>query len=578
MKLDPVTFAVIRNSFIAATREMASAFRRTTMLPVLYETQDYGISLLDDRLNVIADGPGIPIFVGSLDFCVQGSLAEVGGPETLRPGDVLLNNHPYLTAGQPADAAVIAPIFHKERLIGYAALRGHMGDLGAKSAYPSDSTDIFQEGTIFPAVKLMREGSLVDDVVGILRANSRLPGETVGSILAGAAALAFGQRRLVEVVEKYGSDAYYAAIDELLDHGERIARQAIERIPDGTYEIEDHLDDNGVEDEPVPIRCTVTVAGSDVRIDTSGSAGEQRGPVNCPWGYTVTTCRFALKRLASPELSANTGEQRPLTVVAPEGSIFNPRPPAPSYLSFASSLRLGDMIVDALAPSLPDTVPAGNGGDIMISLAYLRQPRTGKLSFFADLGAIGFGGLHGEDGMSALLHPIQASGQNLPAETLETRMPLLKRRYELMTDSGGPGRFRGGLAAAAEFEVLGEGELTVVAEKTRASKVRGLNGGLPPSGQNAVRVFVGSERELRLGKRSAIAVSPGDRFLVEPAGGGGWGDPFERDPRDVAMDVLNGYVSAQQAVNAYGVVLDPESLAPDLEQTAALRNRCRGRE
>jgi N-methylhydantoinase B/oxoprolinase/acetone carboxylase alpha subunit len=174
--------------------------------------------------------------------------------------------------------------------------------------------------------------------------------------------------------------------------------------------------------------------------------------------------------------------------------------------------------------------------------------------------------------MSALLHPIQASGQNLPAETLETRMPLLKRRYELITDSGGAGRFRGGLAAAAEFEVLGEGELTVVAEKTRASQVQGLNGGLSPGGQNAVRVFVGTERELRLGKRSAIAVGPGDRFLVEPAGGGGWGDPFERDPEQVAADVRNGYVSAEEAARAYGVILHSETLEPDLEKTAVLRN------
>ncbi len=328
MSLDPITYALIRNSFRAAAREIFTAFKRTAMLPVLYESNDFGISVYDDRLNLIADAPGLPIFIGSLDFAIERTIAELGGPGELRPGDVLFNNHPFLTGGQPPDAAIIQPIFHEEKLVGYIAMRAHLGDFGAKDPYPTDSTEIFQEGVLFPALKLYDEGRLNEVIPKILKANSRMPVETVGCLFAAAGAIRLGTEKMTQLVEKYGTDAYYEAIDRMLADNERAARTAIEAITDGVYRFEDVLDDNGVDSDPVRIAGSITVSGSDVTIDLSDSAPQQRGPVNSPWPYTVTHCRFVLKVLTTPHLAPTSGEYAPLTVIAPEGSLFNPLPPA----------------------------------------------------------------------------------------------------------------------------------------------------------------------------------------------------------------------------------------------------------
>ena len=574
-QIDPITFAVIRNGFVAAAHDMYTVFRRTAMLPLLYEFNDFGMSLFDERLNMLSDAPGLPVFIGSLDICVHESVEFLGGPGELRPGDVIFNNHPYQTAGQTADAALIEPIFHGDRLIGYSALRGHMGDFGAINLYPTNSTDLFQEGTLFPGLKLYDEGKLNESIITIVETNSRLPTETAGSILAGAGAVRACSRKLLSIVEKYGVETYYAAIDELLDQGEKATRSAIEKFPDGTYGYSDEMDSNGVNDQPVNIRCSITVKGSDVEIDVSGSSEELHGPFNVPWGYTLTACRFALKRLTTPDLPPNSGNYRPVSVVAPEGEMFNPRPPAPVFCSIWSALRLGDIIVQALAPALPDRAPAESGGDLTMCVAYVTDPDSGHVSFFIDLAGLGYGATSYSDGLSGAIHPVQAGSESMPAELLEARMPALKKRFELVRDSGGPGQFRGGLATVSEFEFRGDGTATVICEKTARTSPRGLEGGSPAPYANAVWLFKDTDRELRLGKTSGEPIFRGDTCTVHPAGGGGYGDPLERDPARVVADVEAEYVSVESARDDYGVVVDPETVELDETATEALRERLR---
>jgi N-methylhydantoinase B len=571
--MDPITFSVTRNALVAAVNEMCATFKRTTMLPVIYEYNDFGMSLYDDRLNLVADAPGLPLFIGSLDFCISQTIAELGGPGQLRDGDILFTTHPYLTAGQPADAAVIEPIFHDDRLVGYGALRAHMGDVGAKGPYPTDTTDIFQEGIIFPGVRLYEQGVLNETVIRVLRANSRIPVETVGNVLAAVGSLRAGSRKVRSLLDKVGHDTYYGVIDEVVERSERAARAAIEEIPDGRYTFDDVLDDDGISDDPVPLRCTVIVDGTDITIDLSGSSPQVRGPVNCPYGYTVTTCRFALKRVLTPELPASSGEHRPLSIVAPIGEIFNPVAPAPCFIGAWTSVRLSDMIVQALAPALPGRIPAENGGDLVTAVAYLRHPKTGKLAMWADGGALGHGAIDGADGMSALVHPVEAGVETVPTEVLEARMPLLVWRFELIPDSGGPGRYRGGLGAQKEFEFLGGGEAVSVVDKAFRSPVRGLAGGKPAPEMNTLLWFAGTEREVRLGKKSEIMLQPGDRLVSRSAGGGGWGNPFERDPERVAADVQGGYVTAESALVDYGVVIDAENGQVDSVRTSEIRKQ-----
>lgn len=576
MSLDPITYSLLRNAFLAVTREMFTVFKRTAMLPVIYESNDFGMSLYDDRLNLIADAPGLPVFLGSLDFAIEATIAELGGEENLRPGDVLLNNHPFLTGGQPPDAAIIQPIFHEEKLIGYTALRAHMGDLGAKGAYPTDSTNLYQEGLILPAVKLYDEGRLNNIVLDILKANSRMPIETAGCVLAAAGAVQKGAAKVVELVETYGRDTYYETIDRSLAESERAVREAIEAIADGVYPFEDLLDDNGVDRHPVKIAGTVTIAGSDITIDLSDSAPEQGGPINSPWPYTVTVCRFALKVLTTPSLAPTSGEYAPLTVIAPKGSMFNPVPPAPTFIGFATGYRLNDLIIEAVGPATPQGIPAANGGDPPFLVSLIERPDKGRFEFFFDMGALGHGATATSDGMNALFHPLEAGGALAPAEVMENRMPIVVWRAELNQDSAGAGRFRGGLSGTGEFELLSNGSTSAAAEKTRAAKpTYGRDGGEGPPFLSSITLLVGTDVEIKCGKRSDIQMTAGDRITNRAAGGAGWGNPLEREVERVALDVRDEYVSVQNARDSYGVVVDPVTRKVDQDATLQLRQRLR---
>ena len=573
-ELDPVTFAVVRGGFHSAALDMFSAFRRTAMLPILYEFNDFGMSIYDEQLRVLADAPGLPIFLGSLDIAIENTLVAMGGAEALRPGDILLNNHPYMTGAQPADAALIEPVFAEEELIGYAALRAHMGDLGGKGPYPLDATEIFQEGITFPGVKLYDRGDLNEDIVAIIRSNSRLPNETVGSFLAGSAALHAATRKLQRLSEKYGNATLRRVGQRVLSDSELATRAAIAAIPDGTYECVDAMDDDGLGNGPVTLSCVVTVIGSDVSIDLTGSAGVQPGAINCPWPFTVTTCRYALKRVTTPTLPATAGDHRPLTVVADEGTIFRPAPPAPTFVGAGTSLRLSDMIVRAFAVASPMSMPAENGGDLVVAFGYVVDD-AGRTSIFFDAGAIGHGAVVDEDGLSAAIHPTEAGAENLPIEMLEARMPVRKTAFSLIEDSGGPGEFRGGLAAEAQFEFEASGRLTIWAEKAVVSRPLGLAGGLGPPKQNVSILFAGTDRERRLGKAADVPVGAGDVLIVRPAGGAGHGDPLCRLPALVAEDVRAGYVSRSAARTDYGVVLQPETYLVDDAATFSLRDELR---
>jgi N-methylhydantoinase B len=575
--LDPVTFAVIRSGLIAATEQGFSAMKRAAMLPLIYDGQDFSLSLYDDRMNLIAEAASVPLFAGALDSAVPSSVAGVG-VANIRPGDVLVTTMPYLNGSHPPDAILTRPVFVEGRLIGYVGLRGHMGDLAAQSYYPTDSTEVFQEGLLLPPMKLYEEDVLDEKLIAIIRANSRLPKETAGDFLAGAAAVRTVSQAVRSLVERYGIDTYYATVDEILDHGERIAHQGIERIPDGLYVAEGALDHDGVDQEtPVPLKVSVTIEGSTMTVDTTGSAAELASPFNCPWPYTRAVCRMIVKTLATPDIPSNSGEHRVLTVIAPEGTMWNSGPYAASYCSAATTQSLAELILLALSPALPAEIPAPSGGDEPGVLSLMRHPKTGRYGLAMLVSGAGFGARQGGDGPSAL-YARQAAGLRLVgAEVLEGRYPVLRRYCALDPDSGGPGCWRGGLGMLESQEYRAPGNVNILAERTSGVwPVTGLAGGSGPKRGNGVTIFPGTDKEIGppYCKQSLVHVEPGDRYEAWSAGGGGFGDALERDVQSVAWDVKNEYVTHDGALRDYGVVIG-EGGIPDQDATEAQRRKLR---
>jgi N-methylhydantoinase B len=571
--VDPITTEVVRFELVAAAEEMKQVFRRSTMSMTLYELNDFGMSIFDDEFNMLADAPGLCLFTGSLGEVTRSCVRQVG-VETLRPGDVILTTYPFDLGSQTADAAVVTPVFVGSTLVGYASLKAHFGDFGGIDPYPTSSTDMFQEGLLLPAIRLYRRGRANQDLINIIGANSRLPMSTVGNLHAGASAIFAGGRRLAAIVERHGIEEFRASVREMFDHGERLARKAISEIPDGRWVVEDYMDNNGVGDEPVKISMEVVVSGSDLLIDLSASAPQQGGPVNCPLPGAVSACRYAVKALTAPLAPANEGHFRPLRVEAESGTLFNPTPPAPTFIGLFAALRLIDLLPLALAEVVPEKATASSGSDVDAVIMFYLDPESGLPEVVGGAEPLGLGALATRDGENALLHHSEAGCTSIPVEVIESRAPMLVERFEIRSDSGGPGTYRGGLGVTKVYRTLEDCLAISVMDRVTGSAPRGLDGG-GDGRTGEVVYFAGTEHELRTG-RSRQAMAAGARVVQETHGGGGFGDAYRRDPQAVLADVRNGYVSVAGAREDYGVVITDDNgdgYRLDLVQTEELREQ-----
>jgi N-methylhydantoinase B len=572
--VDPITVEVIRYDLISAAEEIKKVFKRTATLAILYEINDFGISLYDEQLRLMADAPGLPLFSGTLDYCIRSCLCQLGS-EGFMPGDAVITNYPFDTGSQTIDVAIVSPIIHQGETLGYAALKGHMGDNAAIDPYPTYTEDIFQEGIVFPGLKLYRAGKLDESVLRLIQFNSRIPYATGANFLAGVSALRAGIERVLQVIQKYGTRTFRAALDQIISHGERVARKAIEQIAQGTWGATDYLDNNGIDKVPVKIEVRVSVEGSGIVVDLSGSAPQQRGPVNLPYPGTVSAARYALKALTTPLMPSNAGHFYPLQVIAPEGSLFHPKPPAATFLYAWAGFRLIELIPKALASAIPKQVPAGSGGDICGVLLAYYDYESGRGEQAGGPEGHGTGAKYDCDGESGLMHDGESGCCNAPVEVMENRAPVLIDRYELRQDSGGPGEFRGGLGLRKDHRTLTQVSMISIAEKTvaTASVPWGLAGGNPGK-NNRVVLFPDSEREQVEGKYRA-QLEPDTVVSQQTGGGGGYGNPLTRPAEKVVEDVRDAYVSVQSARSDYGVVVRSNEdgvFTLDCDETGKLRN------
>jgi N-methylhydantoinase B len=545
---DPITTEVIRHGLNSAAEQMKIALRRTAFSPVIYEMIDFCCALYDRDIRLLAQAQALPAFLGTMNFCVEACVRSVGGEEALEEGDIIFSTYGFDIGSHSQDAAVVAPAFVDGELVGYAAVKAHHLDIAAKEPYCTDTTDNFQEGVIFPGVKLYRRGELQTDMFRTIVANSRLPVALQGDLNAEILALKMGVTALTRVIERYGLATFTVSVERMFDHGEAVLRTFLERIPDGRYVQSGAMDSNGVSEDLVPFEVAVEVHGSDIVVDFTNSPPEQGGPVNCPLPTTASIARLAILSVSGGNELINEGHLRPIEIRTKPGTMYHPRPPAPIFLYGWAAMQALDVILRALSDAMPEGVPAGSGGDLCAIMWWGRKPDGGfwvdGSDHFAGQGALSYA-----DGPPPMMHIAISGIRNIPAETLETRSPVILRRFELDQDSGGAGRFRGGLGMQLEYELREDSMLMSTVERTRTAPW-GLGGGLEGT-TNIVRTTLPDGSVHEFGKVTGLAMAAGTRFQIRTGGGGGFGPPSERDPAAVHADVREGYVSEQRARKDY---------------------------
>lgn len=573
--LDPVVTEIIRNGLIAATEEMKTNLMRSAYSMIIYEVQDFTVGLFDADGETVSIGIGLPMFVRGMSDTVKAMIARFGR-DAMRPGDVYVTNDAYLTGSHLNHITLAQPVFSGERLLGFSACMAHWADIGG--ALDGMTKDIYSEGLQVPILKLYREDAPNQDVMDILRMNVRLPERAMGDLNAQTAAVRLGARRMLEIAQRHGDEVLVGSIRAIMDQTEALTRKRIAEIPNGIYEAESFMDDDGVSaGERIPIKVRVTVEDDGMTIDLTDVGLQVRGFYNSGEAAGKACCQVAFKCLTSPtEKPINEGSFRALNIILPPGRVVSAQRPAPMRWWMTFPMTVVDTIFKALAPAIPDLVIAGHHADLMSAAINGRQPGSGKL-FLLSGGFVGggWGALRGGDGATTTIAINDGDTHNTPVEQVEAKFPMLVERYALRQDSGGAGTWRGGLGAEKVVRAQSEFMFNAQVERVHC-RPWGLFGGLPGAG-NQVAIQQGERPEVRFpsGKVLARLLAPGDAYILRSGGGGGYGSPLDRDLAAVEHDLQQGYISPEYAEDIYGAVLAPDGMSVDREASQAKRDALR---
>ena len=567
--IDPITVEVIAKRFGAATDEMLATLFRTAFSPNVKERRDCSTACFDVSGNLISLSAEAPLHLSSLMGMVQNLIARYP-LEDIAPGDMFLTNDPYIGGGSHLpDLTATSPVFVDGRVVAFVANTAHHSDIGGKVAgsESGDCTSIFQEGLRIPPVKLMSAGELRQDIMDMLLLNSRTPGHRDGDMRAQIASNVVGVRRVEELFARFGTGTVLAGIDKLFEYSEARARAAISQLALGVYEHEDFLDHDGIRPRMVRVKVTITIGDGTIHFDFAGSDPQIDGARNCVMVATLACVYHAVQVVAEPGTSPNAGYFRAIEVSAPLGSIMNCVPPAAVGDRGRTCQVIGDLLLGAFAKAAPERVMAGCGSSqALVFSGY--DPRRDEYTVDYDVYAGGAGAQFDRDGLDTVrVHASQAD--SMPLEATEHEFPLIVRRYETLQDSGGPGKFRGGLGMGLEVEVWAREAKLSGRGLRQTLRSPGLFGG--DSGR--IGSFVlnpGTDREEKLeAVFSELPLRPGSVIRVETPSGAGFGDPLERDPGQVLADVVWGKVSIDGALRDYGVVIVDGDI--DAARTAAAR-------
>ena len=580
-KVDAVTLELVRNSFINICEHMRVTVERTAHSPTIYEVVDFGTGIIDKEHRIIAENTAQPTFLGMLQSAVA-ETDKIIGHENLNPGDIIICNDPF-SGGfcHTPDVACVCPVFYEDELCFFTAFKGHLSDMGG--IYPggwfNNTTSTYQEGLALPPVKLYIKGEENEDLVRVIRRNIRYSTEVFGDMRAMVAAVRLGAKQIQELIKKYSLAMISSSIEQMMNYARREAQKAVMEIPDGYYSDHYYADGGGDDSNPLTgklrVQVNIKVDGDHMTMDFDGTESQTVGPVNAPFPAVVSLARYGYKSLTVPTAPSIEGHFDQLTIIEPpKGSMFNAQRPAATSLLWPMLNALPDLILKALAPALPERIRAGHFGDVCADIVYGQGP-DGVEYLLAEPTAGGYGGKpNGEDG-EVMFAMTDGDTYNVPAEIREVRHPIRVVRYELIPDLCGAGKFRGGVGVRKEYTPVGHDcRLTATFER-RLDPGWGLHGG-EPGKPNQLVIYRSDGKTETYGKVTDLEIKEGDIMSFQGGGGGGFGNPLERDYEKVRADVENGYISINVARDSYGVVFATDMQVDEME-TNKLRQELQAR-
>lgn len=572
MKVNPITLEVIHNELLSIAEEMGISLQKAAYSSNIKTRLDFACAIFDDSFRNIVQALHIPSMLGALVSMVPASIQEYG-LSNLSEGDGLIMNDPHKGGTHLPDIALISPIFHKSRIYGYVANIAHHQDVGGRSpgSVPGDSTDIYQEGLVIPPLRLVKQGQFQDHVLTLLLANVRAPRKRLGDYRAQLAANTLGLQRVQTLLTKYDSETLRTYMNAILVYTERRMRAALQEIPSGHYTATDFLDGDGITRQPVKIGVELTIHDDTVTIDLSPSDPQGPGPMNATKASTLSAVSYIFKCLTDSAIPVNYGLYQPLKIIAPRGSVVHAQPPAAIAGCWEVAQRICDVIVLALAEAIPQKVCAAGKGIICnISFGGI-NPNTQNLYTFYETVGGGYGARPNNDGMDAVQYHL-TNTQNAPIEEIELQYPVLIERYEMLPDSEGPGKYRGGLGLRRDYCFQNHSvTFSVLSDRTRFPPWGLFHGGAAQPSSYIVNP--GAPNEIQLWSKHTILLKPNDRVTIQTPGGGGYGDPKTRDPQLVLADVQNDKITPSRAAQFYGVVINSESLTVNWKETSQRRHQ-----
>jgi N-methylhydantoinase B len=553
--MEKFTLEIIQDALVAAGDEMFQTLQRTSMSPIIYESLDYAVGITDIKGELLAQGNGVTAFLAALDSVVSATLEKFNGENSLQEGDIIIANTPYAGGGTHlSDVSVIYPVFYKKELVAFTVNKAHWTELGGTfpGSVSTVATEIYQEGLHFPFIKIKSEGKINDAIIDLIKGNVRLPESTLGDLYAGIAATEVGAKRVLSIIEKYGLETYKKAKNDFLDYGERMCIEALKEIPNGIYEGETTIEDNGFGEGPFPIKAKITVTDTEFIADFNGSHPQVKGATNLSFSGLVTGCRSLFKAITTPQMDANGGSFRPMKVICEPGTIVSAEAPSAVSVYYEVLITSIDLIWKILAPLIPDRLPAGHMRSVCATFISGIHPDTNQFYIQAEPLAGGWGASATHDGNRGQLSCGSGESYNIPIEIREMRYGIQVEQYTFHNEGGGYGEFQGGNGQYLDYKIVSDGAHVTAAFLGEKTKTWGMKNGHDGS-YNYFMIIKkdGSKERHSLGTN--IYLEKGDIVRCTTATGGGYGNPKNRPKAQVLLDVKNEYITKEEAKEFYNL-------------------------